>query len=50
MDEVACRKTVAELRAVAGKRPKSIIGLHRGRIRIKGEILGPIDVSWKALE
>lgn len=60
MDEVARRKTVvvvtkrgkpvAELRAFASKRPKSIIGLHRGRIHIRGDILRPVDVSWKALE
>lgn len=60
MDEVASTgkgvlitkngKPVAELRPHAGKRPKSPFGLHKGLIEIKGDIISPIDVEWKALK
>jgi antitoxin (DNA-binding transcriptional repressor) of toxin-antitoxin stability system len=60
MDEVARRGTVvvvtkrgrpiAELRPMKGQRAKSIIGLHRGRIQIRGDILAPVDARWKTLE
>jgi prevent-host-death family protein len=59
MDEVAenCEpvlitkngKPVAELRAHAGRRAKSPIGLHRGQVRVKGDILAPLGAKWKAL-
>ena len=42
-------KPVAELRAYTGKRPKSPIGLHKGLIRIDGDIVSPMDLEWEAL-
>jgi antitoxin (DNA-binding transcriptional repressor) of toxin-antitoxin stability system len=42
-------KPVAELRAYTGKRPKSPIGLHKGLIRIDGDIVSPLDLEWEAL-
>ncbi len=60
MDEVARRgtvvvvtkrgKPVAELRPVTGQRARSIIGLHRGRIRIRGDVLAPVNARWQTLE
>lgn len=60
MDEVARRGTVvvvtkrgrpvAELRRVKGRRARTLIGLHRGRIQIRGDILAPVDARWQALE
>ena len=60
MDEVARRgtvvvitkrgKPVAELRPVKAGRARSIIGLHRGRIRIRGDIIAPLGEPWNALE
>lgn len=41
-------KPVAELRPYSAKRPKSPIGLHKGLIRIKGDIVSPLDVEWEA--
>ena len=43
-------KPVAELRRYAGTRPKSPIGLHKGLIAIKGDIISPLDVEWEALK
>ncbi|TSA13110.1 MAG: type II toxin-antitoxin system Phd/YefM family antitoxin [Betaproteobacteria bacterium] len=43
-------KAVAELRAFSGQRPKSPIGLHKGLIRIDGDIVSPLDVVWEALK
>ena len=43
-------KPVAELRAHAGRRAKSPIGLHRGRVRIKGDLLAPLGAKWEALD
>jgi prevent-host-death family protein len=40
---------VAELRAHAGRRIKSPIGLHRGRVRVTGDILAPLGAKWEAL-
>ena len=40
-------KPVAEL-VPAKKRPKSLIGLHKGQIKILGDIIEPIDVEWEA--
>lgn len=42
-------KPVAELCAVAGARPKSPFGLHKGTISVVGDIVAPIDVEWEAL-
>lgn len=43
-------KPVAELRPHLGPRAKSLIGLHRGRIRILGDIVSPVGAGlWKAL-
>jgi prevent-host-death family protein len=60
MDEVAANgepvvitkngKPVAELRPHGGARPKSPIGLHKGRIKIRGDIIAPIDAGWEALK
>lgn len=41
-------KPVAELRSHAGLRPRSPFGLHKGLIKIKGDIMSPIDVEWDA--
>ena len=29
-------------------RPKSLFGVMKGRITIKGDIVSPLDVEWKA--
>ena len=43
-------KPVAELRPHRGPRAKSLIGLHRGRIKIRGDIVSPIGTElWEAL-
>jgi len=43
-------KPVAELRPHLGPRARSLIGLHRGRIRILGDIVSPAGTGlWKAL-
>jgi prevent-host-death family protein len=36
-----------ELRPVK-KRLDSLFGLHKGHIRIKGDIISPLDVDWEA--
>ena len=42
-------RPVLQLDRVA-PRPKSLIGLHRGQIRILGDIIEPLDdLEWKAL-
>lgn len=41
-------KPVAELRSPPGLRPQSPFGLHKGLIKIKGDIMSPIDVEWDA--
>jgi len=44
-------RPVAELRPHCGPRAKSLIGLHKGRIRIRGEIISPIGTElWEALK
>lgn len=43
-------KPVAELVPHGGKRPATLFGLHKGVMKIKGDILSPIDVPWKVLE
>ena len=32
------------------QKPKSLFGLHKGMIEIKGDIVAPIDVDWEALQ
>jgi prevent-host-death family protein len=44
-------RPVAELRPHRGPRAKSLFGLHKGRMRIRGDIVGPIGKElWKALK
>ena len=32
------------------KRPKSLWGIDKGRIKIVGDIMSPIDVEWNAMD
>ena len=41
-------KPVAMLTAI-GEQPKSLFGLGRGRMKITGDIISPIDVEWEAM-
>lgn len=41
-------RPVAELRAHRPPRAKSLIGLHRGRIEIRGDIVSPIGARARA--
>lgn len=41
-------KPVAELVPPAGLRPASPLGLHKGLVEIRGDILSPVDVEWDA--
>ena len=61
MDEVAATgeplvitkhgRPVAELKAHRPPRAKSLIGLHKGQIRILGDIIAPAHKSeWNALK
>lgn len=44
-------KPVAELRPHRGPRAKSLIGLHRGRIKIRGDIVSPVGADlWDAVK
>jgi prevent-host-death family protein len=44
-------KPVAELRPHRGPRAKSLIGLHKGRLRIRGDIVSPVGTDlWDALK
>ena len=44
-------KPVAELRPHREPRAKSLIGLHRGQIKIHGELVSPIGAElWDALK
>ena len=40
-------KPVAKLSAYH-ERPKSLFGIDRGRLKITGDIISPIDVEWEA--
>ncbi len=42
-------RPVAELRPIK-KRVDSLFGLHKGQIRIKGDIVSPLDVEWEVLK
>ena len=44
-------RPVAELRPYRAPRAKSPFGLHRGQIKIKGDIISPIGTElWEALK
>ncbi len=32
------------------KRPKSIFGVDKGKLKILGDIISPIDVEWDAMK
>ena len=32
-----------------GERPETLIGIDRGKIKILGDIIAPIDVEWDAV-
>ncbi len=40
-------KPVAKLTAYH-ERPKTLFGIDRGRLKITGDIISPIDVEWEA--
>ena len=40
-------KPVAKLTAFH-ERPKSLFGIDKGRLKITGDIISPIDVEWEA--
>ena len=40
-------KPVAKMTAYR-ERPKSLFGIDKGRLRIHGDIMSPIDVEWEA--
>ena len=41
-------KPVSKLVAIKKARAKTLYGAHRGDITISGDIVGPLDVEWKA--
>lgn len=41
-------RAVAQLGPVV-RRPRTLVGFLKGRIRIKGDIVSPLDVEWDAL-
>lgn len=44
-------RPVAELRAHRAPRAKSLIGLHKGRIAIRGDIVAPVGARlWEAIK
>ncbi len=44
-------RPIAELRPHRAPRAKSLFGLYRGRMRIRGDIVGPVGTGlWKALK
>ena len=59
LDQVAARhetvvvtkrgKPVAQVVPIIN-RPKHLWGAMRGQIEIRGDIVGPIDVEWKAMK
>jgi antitoxin (DNA-binding transcriptional repressor) of toxin-antitoxin stability system len=40
-------KPLAELRPHRAPRAKSLIGLHKGRIKIRGDIISPIGMELR---
>jgi antitoxin (DNA-binding transcriptional repressor) of toxin-antitoxin stability system len=57
MDEVAASgeplvitengRPVAQVGPVVS-RPRTLRGLHKGEVKIKGDIIEPLDVEWEA--
>lgn len=43
-------KPVVDLHPHAGTRPKSPFGWHKGLVKIKGDIISPLDVEWEAMK
>jgi antitoxin (DNA-binding transcriptional repressor) of toxin-antitoxin stability system len=43
-------KPVAELRPYSARRPSALIGLHHSQLKIRGDIVSPLNLQWKALE
>jgi len=43
-------KPVAELRPLAGARRKTPFGADKGLVKIKGDIITPLDEPWEAME
>ena len=43
-------KPVAKLVPIAPKRRKPIFGCMKGRIKITGDIMAPLDVKWNAMK
>ena len=41
-------RPVAQLGPVVSRR-KTLAGLHKGQVRIVGDIIEPLDVEWEAL-
>lgn len=42
-------KPVAELRP-AGNRPRSPFGVHKGLVRITGDIISPLEAEWETMK
>ncbi|MDA8108785.1 MAG: type II toxin-antitoxin system Phd/YefM family antitoxin [Betaproteobacteria bacterium] len=43
-------RPVAELQPHRGRRASSLLGLHKGRIKIRGDIVAPVGTElWEAL-
>jgi prevent-host-death family protein len=40
-------KPVAQMGPIVA-RPKTLRGLHKGQVKIKGDIIEPLDVEWEA--
>lgn len=40
---------IAELHAFRPTRARSLIGLHRGKVQIRGDIVAPLDACWHAI-
>ncbi len=43
-------RPVAELRPHTPPRAKTLRGLDKGKIKILGDIISPIDVEWEAMK
>lgn len=43
-------KPVAELHPHRPPRAKSLFGLYKGKVKVLGDIMSPIDVEWDALK
>lgn len=43
-------KPVADIVPHRGMRKKNPFGLHKGMIKITGDIISPLDVEWDALK